>query len=145
MSSPDLVPASPLSSIDEAPIPVHLDLTVDELDDDILPLANDDAVVEIADPASGKRERGRVSSTVWDFFTSDANPHHAKSAMCKHCKVLVNHHKKSEPAKVHLHKCSSKGAGIGKEDEIERESKQFSVRAKGGGIRNPPVLTSLND
>jgi hypothetical protein len=35
MSSPDLVPASPLSSIDEAPIPVHLDLAVDGLDDDI--------------------------------------------------------------------------------------------------------------
>jgi hypothetical protein len=40
---------------------------------------------------------------------------------------------------------SSKVAGIGQEDEIERESIQFSVRAKGGGIRKPPVLTSLND
>jgi hypothetical protein len=40
---------------------------------------------------------------------------------------------------------SSKVAGIGQEDEIERESKQFSVRVKYGGIRKPPVLTSLND
>jgi hypothetical protein len=40
---------------------------------------------------------------------------------------------------------SSKFTGIGQEDEIERESKQFSVRAKGGGIWKPPVLTSLND
>jgi hypothetical protein len=39
---------------------------------------------------------------------------------------------------------SSKCAGIGKEDEIERESKAFSIRAKGGGIRKPPVLASLN-
>jgi hypothetical protein len=40
---------------------------------------------------------------------------------------------------------SSKVAGIGQEDEIERESKQLSVRTKGGVIRKPPVLTSLND
>jgi hypothetical protein len=40
---------------------------------------------------------------------------------------------------------SSKVAGIGQEDEIERESKQFSVRTKDGGFRKPPVLTSLND
>jgi hypothetical protein len=40
---------------------------------------------------------------------------------------------------------SSKVAGIGQEDEIERESKQFSVRAKDGGIRKPPLRTSLND
>jgi Protein of unknown function (DUF 659) len=107
MSSPDLVPASPLSSIDEAPVLAHLDLTVDELDGDILPLANDDAVSEIADLASGNRERGRVSSTVWDFFTSDADQQHANITMCKNYKALVNHDKKSESVKVHLHKCAA--------------------------------------
>ena len=40
---------------------------------------------------------------------------------------------------------SSKGADIENEDERERESKRFSVRAEHGGIRKPPVLTSLND
>jgi len=53
---------------------------------------------------SGKR--GRHGSGVWDFFTNDSNPHLRKSAVCKHCRSLVNHHKKSESARVHLNKCT---------------------------------------
>jgi hypothetical protein len=40
---------------------------------------------------------------------------------------------------------SYKCADIEKEDEIVRESKEFSGRARDGGIRKPPVFTSLND
>jgi hypothetical protein len=40
---------------------------------------------------------------------------------------------------------SSKGADIEEEEECGRESKRFSVRAKGGEARRPPLLTSLND
>jgi hypothetical protein len=40
---------------------------------------------------------------------------------------------------------SSKGADIEEEDESERESKIFSVRAKDSEVRRPPLLTSLND
>jgi hypothetical protein len=40
---------------------------------------------------------------------------------------------------------SSKCADIEEEEERERESKRFSVRAKDGKVRRPPLLTSLND
>ena len=37
---------------------------------------------------------GRDISTVWSWFTEDHEPQKAKSATCKHCRVVVNHHKK---------------------------------------------------
>jgi hypothetical protein len=41
---------------------------------------------------------------------------------------------------------SSKDADIEEEEEeSERESKRFSVRAKDGEVRRPPLLTSLSD
>jgi Retroviral aspartyl protease len=40
---------------------------------------------------------------------------------------------------------SSKGADIEEEEDSELESKRFSVRAKDGEVRRPPLLTSLND
>jgi hypothetical protein len=52
-------------------------------------------------------KRGRSSSSIWPYFTNDAEPEKHKLAMCKHCNVLVNHHKKSESAKVHLNRCST--------------------------------------
>jgi len=39
---------------------------------------------------------GRDISTLWSWFTEDYEPQKAKSATCKHCRVVVNHHKKSE-------------------------------------------------
>lgn len=52
-----------------------------------------------------KRKAGRKSSDIWSFFTNDKEPRLLKSAICKHCKLRINHHKKSEYAKNHLLKC----------------------------------------
>jgi hypothetical protein len=60
---------------------------------------NDDAVV-------GRRKRGRQGSDMWSLYTDDVNLHQHKSAVCKHYRMLVNHHKKSESVKVHLNKCA---------------------------------------
>jgi hypothetical protein len=68
----------------------------DPLDDN----DNDDAVV-------GGRKRGQQGSDLWSLYTDDINPHQHKSTVCKHCRMLVNHHKKSESVKVHLNKCAS--------------------------------------
>ena len=51
------------------------------------------------DGVASIRKRGRSSSSIWSYFTKDAEPQKHKSAICKHCNVLVNHHKKSESAK----------------------------------------------
>jgi hypothetical protein len=51
------------------------------------------------------RNRGRQSSSLWELFIRDDNPHQTKSAVCKHCRIVVNHRKKSEYAKLHLNKC----------------------------------------
>jgi len=67
----------------------------DPLDDN----GNDDVVV-------GGRKRGRQGSDMWSLYTNDVNPHQHKSAICKHCRMLMNHHKKSESVKVHLNKCA---------------------------------------
>ncbi len=68
----------------------------DPLDDN----GNDDVVV-------GGRKRGRQGSDLWSLYTNDVNPHQHKSAICKHCRMLMNHHKKSESVRVHLNKCAS--------------------------------------
>jgi hypothetical protein len=59
---------------------------------------NDDAVV-------GGHKRGRQGNDLWSFYTDDVNPHRHKSTVYKHCRMLVNHHKKSESVKIHLNKC----------------------------------------
>jgi hypothetical protein len=69
---------------------------------------DDVVVLEEELTATGRgtmRDRGRPTSTVWEQFTNDLNPFKLKSAVCKHCKTLINHHKKGESAKVHLNKC----------------------------------------
>lgn len=48
-----------------------------------------------------ERKCGRSASPVWNWFTDDASPQNAQSAKCMYCKTLINHHKKSESAKVH--------------------------------------------
>jgi hypothetical protein len=77
---------------------------------------NDDAAVCAGDPldgngnddaAVGGREHGRQGNDLWSLYTDDVNPHQHKSAVCKHCHMLVNHHKKSKLVKVHLNKCAS--------------------------------------
>ncbi len=80
------------SNINVAP---RADVGGDPLDDN----GNDDVVV-------GGRKCGRQSSDLWSLYTDDVNPHQHKSAVCKHCRMLMNHHKKSESVKVHLNKCA---------------------------------------
>ncbi|CAK9190300.1 unnamed protein product [Sphagnum troendelagicum] len=66
-------------------------------------VVDDDIAMEVRAP---ERKRGRSASAVWNWFTDDASPQNAKSAKCMHCKTLINHHKKSESAKVHLNSCA---------------------------------------
>jgi Retroviral aspartyl protease len=80
-------------------------------------------------PASEKCERQMITA---DKNNDEESLHMARQPTCE------EYSKRDETV-------SSKVAGIGQEDEIERESKQFSVRTKGGGIWKPPVHTSLND
>ncbi len=47
------------------------------------------------------RNLGRSKSNIWACFTNTENPQKLKSVKCKHCKILVNHHKKSEYARNH--------------------------------------------
>ncbi len=46
-----------------------------------------------------------TGSDLWSLYTDNINSHQHKSAICKHCRTFVNHHKKSESVKVHLNKC----------------------------------------
>lgn len=52
-----------------------------------------------------QKKRGHTANTIWKCLTGDIEPRKFKSAVCKHCYTLVNHHKKSESANVHLHRC----------------------------------------
>jgi hypothetical protein len=58
------------------------------------------------DVAVGGRKCGRQGTDLWSLYTDNVNLHQHKSAICKHCRMLVNHHKKSESVKVHLNKCA---------------------------------------
>jgi len=57
------------------------------------------------DMSTASAKRGRIKSTIWFLFTEDSNPQLKKSAVCKHCKTLVNYHKKTEYAQRHLNNC----------------------------------------
>jgi len=50
---------------------------------------------------------GRIVSDIWTYFSNADNPQKLKSAICKHCKVVIHHQMKSERAKQHLLKCSA--------------------------------------
>jgi hypothetical protein len=67
----------------------------DPLDDN----GNDDAAI-------GGHKRGRQGSDLLSLYIDDVNRHQHKSVVCKHCRMLMNHHKKSESMKVHLNKCA---------------------------------------
>jgi hypothetical protein len=54
----------------------------------------DDAEKDLTAIGRGKKPyRGRSTSSVWELFTNDLNPAKLKSAVCKDCKTLINHHK----------------------------------------------------
>jgi Protein of unknown function (DUF 659)/hAT family C-terminal dimerisation region len=58
-----------------------------------------------ASTSSIKVKRGRDLSNTWVLFTNDPDPQLKKSAVCKHCKILINYHKKSELVHKHLNNC----------------------------------------
>jgi hypothetical protein len=41
------------------------------------------------------KKRCWTQSPIWELFTETADPHNAKSNVCKHCRTLVNYHKKA--------------------------------------------------
>jgi hypothetical protein len=94
-----------------------------------------------------KRYRGRPTSSVWKLFTNDLNPAKLKSAVCKHCKTLINHHKKGESAQVHLNRClvfCRLMNGLNIEDRpiwYERNKKSISRRNLGKTLALPSAST----
>ncbi|KAH6586484.1 hypothetical protein BASA50_000439 [Batrachochytrium salamandrivorans] len=73
-------------------------------EDDIISVDPPD--VNVVDTPVVRLKHGRPSSDIWVWFTNDTNSHHLKSATCKHCNLLINHHKKNKCAKLHLNKCN---------------------------------------
>ena len=52
--------------------------------------------------SSSKCKTGRFKSDIWALFTDTERPNQLKEVFCKHCKIKVHHHKKSELARQHL-------------------------------------------
>jgi hypothetical protein len=94
-----------------------------------------DDVQIIEDPAA-RRKRGRTTSTVWTFFTDHPEPQKAKSAKCKHCKYLINHHKKSEAAKAHLNKCPKFRTLMNGQEDADRPD-WYERNKKKGAVSKP--------
>lgn len=63
--------------------------------------------VEKQDVRPSSKKHGRTHSPIWELFIDIADPHNAKLNVCKHCKTLLNYHKKSESVKVHLNNCAA--------------------------------------
>ena len=71
-------------------------------------------------PTVGMKRAGRSAAAIWEYFTNDPSPQTSKSAVCKHCHNLFNHHKKSEQAKTHLLKCQPFCAAMSQLDVDQR-------------------------
>jgi hypothetical protein len=83
----------------------HSDGATRSIIDGLSDCHNHDAKEQDVRPSSKKC--GRTQSPIWELFTDVADPHNAKSNICKHCKMLINYHKKSESVKVHLNNCAA--------------------------------------
>ena len=75
-----------------------------DVDEDNIIVINSTDISDIDTPVVGLKH-GCASSDIRTWFTNNANSH-LKSATCKYCNLHINHHKKSEVAKLHLNKCS---------------------------------------
>ncbi len=73
--------------------------------ENIVIVEDSDVVVEVEVPNPKKKTAGRIRDPVWSLFSEDEEAIHKKSAYCKHCKLMVNYHKKSESVKLHLRSC----------------------------------------
>ncbi len=133
--------------------PSQFDKPVDNFNDDVLDLQPQDAQVAMEDievvvvdddiameVRAPERKHGRSASAVWNWFTDDASPQNAKSAKCMHCKTLINHHKKSESAKVHLNSCAKFRTLMNGLNDDERPD--WYRRNKKGGATNKAAADS---
>jgi hypothetical protein len=77
-------------------------------------------------------EKLKLLTIAGDGIEEDESMHMARLPTCEDHDTIIEN-------------VSSKGVDIEEEEESERESKRFSVRAKDGEVRRPPLLTSLND
>lgn len=90
-----------MASADTEPEDETFDLESDEDELDIT-LASSDHDLPTQNRISNT---GRQKSELWSLFTESATPQKLKQAICRHCKSMFNHHKKSELAQKHLLKC----------------------------------------
>lgn len=74
-------------------------------------------------------------------FTNAANPHNAKSNIYKHCKTLINYHKKSESVKVHLNNCVAFRKVMNGMEDGERP--EWYHRNKKGATQPMPVAKNV--
>ncbi len=79
----------------------------------------------------------RTQSPIWELFIDAADPHNAKLNVCKHCKTLVNYHKKSESVKVHLNNCAAFRKVMNNMEDDERP--EWYRRNKKGATRPVPL------
>jgi hypothetical protein len=77
-------------------------------------------------------EKLKLPTIADDGMEEDESMHMARQPTCEDHDTIIEN-------------VSSKAADIEEEEESERESKRFSVRAKDGEVQRPPLLTSLND
>jgi len=61
-----------------------------------------DEVIEIDATRFTAKRRGRGACDFWTVFTDVVEAHKLKSTKCKHCKQVMNYHKKSENTIRHL-------------------------------------------
>ncbi len=83
------------------------------------------------------KKRGWTQPPIWEFFTDVADLHNAKSNVCKHCKTLVNYHKKSESIKVHLNNYATFRKVMNNMEDNKRP--EWYRRNKKGVARPVPV------
>jgi hypothetical protein len=59
-------------------------------------------ISELLQEPDNSKKHGRPVNSIWEYYTNAENPHKLKSAKCKNCNQVVNHHKKSESVIIHL-------------------------------------------
>ena len=77
-----------------------IDLVRDAESDDIDVLA-----IEEPEQSNLSKKRGRKLDTVWYYLTESEHLNLQTNSLCKHCKKLVKHHRKSQLVKNHLLSC----------------------------------------
>ena len=68
------------------------------------------------------------------WFTDDSQPQKKEYVICKHCQQSINHHRKSEPAKNHMNKCSNLCTAMNSMEQADWSD--WHIPNKKGGGRN---------